>query len=29
MLYDNQAFKRWIGGGPIPVNLLGLWKLYQ
>jgi uncharacterized membrane protein YfcA len=28
ILKNDQAFKRWIGGGLMLVSLLGLWKLY-
>jgi hypothetical protein len=28
ILRNDQAFKRWIGGGLMLVSLLGLWKLY-
>jgi hypothetical protein len=28
ILKNDQAFKRWVGGGLMLVSLLGLWKLY-
>ena len=28
LIRNDQAFKRWIGGGLMLVSLLGLWKLY-
>lgn len=29
ILHNDQAFKRWVGGGLMLVSLLGLWKLYS
>jgi hypothetical protein len=29
LIKNDQAFKRWIGGGLMLVSLLGLWKLFQ
>jgi uncharacterized protein len=29
LIRNDQAFKRWIGGGLMLVSLMGLWKLYQ
>ncbi len=29
ILQNDQAFKRWVGGGLMLVSLLGLWKLYS
>jgi uncharacterized membrane protein YfcA len=29
ILQNDQAFKRWVGGGLMLVSLLGLWKLYN
>jgi uncharacterized protein len=29
LINNDQAFKRWIGGGLMLVSLMGLWKLYQ
>ena len=29
ILQNDQAFKRWVGGGLMLVSLLGLWKLYH